>query len=305
MRFGIMAMQVDALIPLQAHDLPPEQALARLMGLDHARLVRRLAEQGFDTIELNGDLAMLLPHTFSAAALDGLAALKAELGLSYTVHLPLWSVEPSTLNLPVRHGSVQSLVDSIRRTLPLEPQVYVLHATGALAAEFYRMRIPEVARAVLMRQFQNGARESIRAILEQTSVPSRKLAIETVEFPFDLTLELAEELDLSMCFDTGHVLSGFSGAVEFFEALERCLPRLGEVHLHDSPDLVRSGRREYGLDHQPLGAGDLDVPRFLHRLSEAHFQGPLIFELGLSEALASMDVIRDNSGMRTSRAESN
>ena len=292
MRFGIMAMQVNSLIPPGAQQLPPEQVLARLMGLDHAELVHGLFEQGFDTIELNGDLEMLLPHIFSSAALGGLSALKAELDLCYTFHLPLWSVEPSTLNAPVRHGSVRSLVDSIQRTLPLEPEVYVLHATGALAAEFYRMRIPEVARAVLMRQFQNGARESIQTILHETGIPSRQLAIETIEFPFELTLELAEELDLSICFDTGHVLSGFSGPVEFFDALERCLPRLGEVHLHDSPDLVAAGRLEYGQDHQPLGAGDLDFPRTLDCLNEVDFQGPVIFELELSQALASMDVIR-------------
>ncbi len=294
MHFGIMAMQIDSLVPPEAYGMPPEQVLARLVGLDHAVLVRGLAENGFDTIELNGDLAMLLPHTFSPAALDGLAALKSELGLNYTLHLPLWSVEPSTLNGPVRHGSVQSLVDSIQSTLFLQPDVYVLHATGALAAEFYRMRLPEVARAVLLRQFQNGARESIRAILGETGIPSRKLAIETIEFPFDLTLELAEELDLSICFDTGHVLSGFSGPVEFFAAFECCLPRLGEVHLHDSPDLVRAGRLEYGQDHKALGAGELDVTRFLNRLDEVDFQGPVILELQLEQALASMDVIRDN-----------
>lgn len=305
MRFGIMAMQIDALLPPEAHALPPDQVFARLLGLDHTGLVRGLAEAGFDPIELNGDLAMLLPHTFLPVALEGLAALKTELGLGYTLHLPLWSVEPSTLNLAVRNGSVQSLVETIQHTLPLEPELYVLHATGALAAEFYRMRLPEVARAVLMRQFQNGARQSILAILQQTGIPSRKLAVETIEFPFDLTLELAEELDLSICFDTGHVLSGFSGPVAFFEALERCLPRLGEVHLHDSPDLVRLGKVEYGRDHQPLGTGDLDLTRLLERLDAAGFEGPLVFELRLAEALASVDVIREISGMRTARMEHN
>jgi sugar phosphate isomerase/epimerase len=299
MRYGIMAMQINSLIPPEAQAMPPEQVLARVMGLDHSGMVRGLAEQGFDVIELNGDLAMLLPHTFSPDALDGLAELKAELGLNYTLHLPLWSVEPSTLNAPVRYGSVRSLVDSIQTTLPLEPEVYVLHATGALAAEFYRMRLPEAARAVLLRQFQNSARESIQAIMGETGIPSRKLAIETIEFPFDLTLELAEELDLSICFDTGHVLSGFSGPVDFFEALERCLPRLGEVHLHDSPNLVSAGRIEYGLDHQPLGTGELELARFLNRLDQVDFPGPVIFELQLAEALASMEVIREYYRPRT------
>lgn len=292
MRFGIMAMQIDSLIPPEAHSLPPEQALMRVLGFDHAGLVRSLAQQGFNPIELGGDLAMLLPHTYAQSAIESLVALKAELGLSYTVHLPLWSVEPSTLLTPVRQGSVQALVDMIRLTKPLEPEVYVMHATGALAAEFYHMRLPEMARALLLRQFQNGARQSLQSILAQTGIPSRRLAIETVEFPFELTLELAEEMDLSMCFDTGHVMVGFSGPVDFFEALERCLPRLGEIHLHDGPWQGPQMNIGYGKDHQPLGKGDLDVPRLLDRLQSAGYQGPIIFELRLEEALASLQVIR-------------
>ncbi len=292
MRFGIMAMQIDYLVPAAARSLPPEQALASILGFDHAGLARSLAENGFNPIELGGDLAMLLPHTYSPQAIQRLVEVKAELGLSFTLHLPLWSIEPSTLQAPVRQGSVQALVDMIQVTQPLEPEVYVLHATGALAAEFYHMRLPEMARSILLRQFQNGARESLQSILQCTKLDSRKLAIETVEFPFDLTLELAEELDLSMCLDTGHVLVGFSGPVELFDVLERCLPRLAEIHLHDGPWQGPEMKIGYGKDHQPLGKGDLDLGRFLDRLDSAGYQGPLIFELRLDEALASMEIIR-------------
>ena len=222
MRFGIMAMQLDMLIPA---GIPAEGMLAHVAGFDHARLVRNLAGYGFNPIELGGDLVLFLPHTYSPRAIEGIRALQVERNLSFTQHLPLWSVEPSTPLAPVRKGSLSALIDSILATRSLDPQVYVLHATGALAAEFYRMRIPEVARALLLRQFQACARESIQAILAETGLPSRKLAIETVEFPFELTLELAEELDLSICLDTGHVLAGFSGPIDLFTALERCLPR--------------------------------------------------------------------------------
>ena len=292
MRFGIMAMQIDALIPPDfPPDAPTEQMLAHIAHFDHAGLVRHLVEHGFNLIELGGDLSLFLPHTFDRNAIEHLAALKAELGLSYTVHLPLWSVEPSTPLETVRHGSVQALINIIQATRILEPEVYVLHATGALAAEFYRMRLPEAARGLLLRQFQSGARASLQTLLNVTDLPGRKLAIETIEFPLDLTLELADELDLSICFDTGHILSGFSGSLEFFEALERCLPRLAEIHLHDSPSIEPNQAIVYGRDHQPLGAGDLQVDRFLGRLEAAHFDGPLIFELTVKDALASRDAI--------------
>lgn len=287
MRFGIMAMQMGMLVP---SGQPAEQILANISRFDHADLVSRLAAEGFNPIELGGDLSLFLPHTYSSAAIGKLLELKSK-GISYTVHLPLWSVEPSTPLKPVRRGSVEAVMEILRATQPIEPEVYVLHATGALAAEFYNMRISEFARTFLLRQFQSGARESLEQILMETGIPSRKIAIETVEFPFDLTLELADELDLSLCLDTGHVLAGFPGWLDFFDVLEKCLPRLAEIHLHDSR-LMPEGKRGYGEDHKPLGHGDLELGRLLDRLSTARFKGPLIFELQLEEALESLKVVK-------------
>jgi sugar phosphate isomerase/epimerase len=289
MRFGIMAMQIGALIPPGDS---PEALMARLARFDHAALARGIARPPFRAVELGGDLALFFPQAFSPGAVEQLAELKRELGLAYTLHLPLWSVEPSTPLEPVRLGSVRAAIDCVRATQALEPEVCVLHATGGLAAEFYRMRLPELARGLILRQFQSAARDSLRAILSETGLPSRRLAIETVEFPFELTLELAEELDLSVCLDTGHVLVGFSGPIGLFDALERCLPRLAEVHLHDGPWQGPERIIGYGRDHQALGKGDLDVGRLLDRLEAAGFAGPLILELRLEEALASLDVIR-------------
>ena len=286
MRFGIMAMQLEALIP---PGLSPGQIMASLTSFDHAGLAGGLAAKGFNPVELGGDLGMFLPNVYSPASVEKLAALKAG-GLSYTVHLPLWSVEPSTPLTPVRQGSVDAVVQIIQATHPIEPEVYVLHATGALAAEFYNMKISEMARRLILHQFQEGARASVKSILEQTGLPSRKLAIETIEFPLDLTLDLAEEFDLSVCLDTGHVLAGFPGWFDFFEVVEKLVPRLAEVHLHDSKKMPQ-GVRGYGEDHKPLGHGDLELGRFLDCLDAANFKGPLVFELNVNEALESLKVI--------------
>ncbi|MFN2165352.1 MAG: cobamide remodeling phosphodiesterase CbiR [Anaerolineae bacterium] len=288
MRFGIMTLQQDTLIPAGEE---MQRALARIAALDHAQIAAHLFDQGFDVLELSGDLALFVPHTFAPDAIERLNALRRARGARYTVHLPLWSVEPSTPLEPVRQGSVRAVVDMIQRTQPLDPEVYVLHATGPLAAEFDRIGFPEPAGTFLLRQFQAQARRSLEAILDETGLDSRRLAIETIEFPLDLTLELADALDLSICLDTGHVLAGFSGPVPFFDAVARCLPRLAEVHLHDAPQAA-PGERLYGQDHGPLGSGDLDTVRLLDTLQGAGFDGPIILELTAAEALASLDVIR-------------
>jgi sugar phosphate isomerase/epimerase len=290
MRFGIMAMQMESLIPSATN---AQDVMAQVMGFDHAGLIRKIRGDGFKLIELGGDMGMWFPTSYSPAAIDQLVQVKEELGLSYTVHLPLWSVEPSTPLAHVRKGSARALIDNILVTAALEPECYVLHATGALAAEFYQMRLPESGKQLILRQFQQNAMTSIQETLSATGLPSRKLAIETIEFPFELTLEMAEKLDTSICLDTGHVLVGFSGSVGVFEVLDACLPRLAEVHLHDGPWQGEEHKIGYGKDHQALGKGDLDVGKFLDRLNRARFEGPIIFELTVPEALASLETIRD------------
>ena len=289
LRFGIMALQLESLIP---PELPSGAILNHLAAFDHAALVSQLHGYGFDIIELGGDLVLFLPQIFSPGAIESVARLKEEKGINCTVHLPLWSTEPSTPLEPVRRGSVEALLEMIRAVSPLDPEVYVLHATGSLAAEFYRMRLPDAAKGLIMRQFQARALESLRILLAESGVPSRKLAIETVEWPFELTLEMAERLDLSMCYDTGHVLVGFSGPVDVFDALDQCLPRVAEIHLNDGPWQGPDRNIGYGKDHLQIGAGDLDAGRLLDTLAAADFRGPVVFELTPSESLASLEYLR-------------
>jgi sugar phosphate isomerase/epimerase len=289
-RFGIGSMQVGRLLERAGST---EGLLQNLLTFDHPAAVRDLAEHGFPLIELAGDVELFLPSAYNAEAVDGLKALKAELGLSYTVHLPLWSVEPATPQQEVRQGSVAAVVRAIETTAPLEPEAYVLHATNALAAEMSRWRLPAVTKNVVLGILIENAGKSLEEIVTATGVERRKLAIETVEFPFEQTLALAEELDLGMCVDVGHVLAGFSGPIDVFEALEQARPRLTEIHLHDSRRMGPDGAMRYDEDHRPLGAGDLDVPRLLAWLEQIEFTGPIVFELPLAQAQASLEYIRE------------
>jgi len=283
MRFGIQMLQPSLMLEMAMPALargesgPPPSA-------DAAVLVERLADLGFSLIELNTDLNVFFPDSFGVPAIQRLEALREARGLSYTVHLPLWSVEPSTPVEWVRAGSVEALVDAVLRLSPLEPETYVLHATGALAAEFYAAEvIPDEARPLVMGIFQRHAAHSIGELLRRTGLPSRAIAVETIQFPFDLTLALAEELDLSLCFDTGHVLARYPGHISFEDALQRTLPRLAEVHLHDGYYRPRPDGTFHRADHLPLGEGDLPLDFLLDTLEEAGFEGPVIFELTISQ----------------------
>lgn len=300
MRFGIEQMQVGLLIQ-HARTLLPASGQVDVATLragfprlevDVAAQVSHLADLGFALIELNPELSIFFPNCYGLATIDRLRQLKEERELNYTVHLPLWSLEPSTPVRAVRQGSVDTLVDAILRLAPLEPEVYVLHATGALAAEFSRMKAVEAMRPLVLQLFMAQAQRSIAELLERTGLPPRLVAVETVEFPFDLTWELAETFDLSMCLDVGHVVAGYTTGVSLFEALERTLPRLAEVHLHDAYRRQLPDGTVIVADHMRLGSGDVPVGDLLDRLVTAEFSGPVIFELTIEEANASMQVIR-------------
>nr|MBC7244949.1 sugar phosphate isomerase/epimerase [Chloroflexota bacterium] len=300
MRFGIEQMQASLLIQhartlMAAAKQPVAEALQAMsvrLDVDVAAQVAQLADMGFQLIELNPDLTIFFPQCYNLMAIERLRQLKEKRRLSYTVHLPLWSLEPSTPMQMVREGSVDTLVDAVLRLAPLEPEVYILHATGALAAEFSRMKALEMMRPLVMSLFAAQARRSIEQLLERTGLPPRLLAVETVEFPFDLTLGLAESFDLSICLDTGHVLAGYTTGVSLFDALEQSLPRLAEVHLHDGYHRESLDGVIHIADHLPLGAGDLPLGDFLDRLAGSGFSGPVIFELTIEEAKASLERIR-------------
>jgi len=300
MRFGIEQLQVGLLIQHARTLLPSSgqvdvralRAALPHLDVDVAAQVNVLADLGFTLVELNPELNLFFPTCYNLAAIDRLGRLKQERHLSYTVHLPLWSLEPSTPVPAVRQGSVDTLVDAVLRLASLEPEVYVLHAFGALASEFSRMKPLQTMRSLVLQLFVAQAQRSVEELLRRTGVPPRRIAVETIEFPFDLTLELAQTFDLSMCLDVGHVVAGYTTGVTLFEALEGMLSRLAEVHLHDAyrrelPDGVVQVN-----DHLPLGAGEVPVGEVLDRLAGAGFSGPIIFELTIEEAQASLEVIR-------------
>ncbi|WP_376791778.1 cobamide remodeling phosphodiesterase CbiR [Thermoflexus sp.] len=291
-RFGIQLLQAPLLLELSLPWLAQGRGEIRV---DAAQVAERIAERGFRLVELNTDLQVFFPESFSLSDLQRLQELRRTQGLTYTVHLPLWSLDPSSPVEGIRRASVDRLVDAVLRLAPLEPEVYVLHVAGPLAAEFLTSpAIPEAARGALMRRFQQQAARSIEELLRRTGLPSRALAVETIQFPLELTLELAEALDLSLCFDTGHVISRQPGPFAFQEVLERCLPRLAEVHLHDGYYRQRPDGSIAWADHLPLGRGEVPARELLQTLEAHGFTGPIVLELMLTEAEESLAFLGGN-----------
>ncbi len=254
--------------------------------LNYVQIVEKNIDSGFKHIEITGDLIYVLPGILSPETISRLIELKQEKNISYSVHLPLWGIEPAAFSPHIRKASVDSFVDVIEITKALEPLCWVLHPTGALTVEFMNMGLPEFAKGIMMHQFTSYAANTIKETLERTNIPSRKLAVENIEYPFELMYPIIQQMDLSICFDTGHLLAGFSGQISVMEFIDKYYDRIIELHLHDG--------KFPRIDHKPLGEYDLPVRELLLKLLEKNFAGPLVYELNLQEAIQSMDYIKNN-----------
>jgi len=261
----------------------------RTVFFDYIGLVEKIVENGFKHVELTADLYHVLPESFSKDNIERLDSMRCD-GVSFSVHLPLLSVELESPIEEVRAASVNAVVKPVEALEDLKPTAYVLHAAGPLSAELNKMSIDQEYKELFFEILANNSSKSVEQIVSRLSdmgVASRRIALESIEFPFYKTLEIAEEHEASVCVDTGHILAGYSGEVGIEEALRKSSSRLGEIHLHDA---YRRGEGDSLIvkDHLPLGTGDLNVQSFLETLEQVGFKGPIVFELGLKDAKASL-----------------
>lgn len=286
LRFGITALEFSPL----AQDLI-QGGLANLTNFDTIKHIKRMLEiEHISVLELSFDVIHIIPGAFSEKVIDRLIKMKEELGISYTVHLPLWSIELTTFNEPVRRGGVESTVNAIKVAEPLEPESYVLHATGSLAAEFSKLTFPPNIVEMICTLMSSFSAKSVEEILAQSEMDPRRLAIENLEFPFDITRSVVDEYDTGICFDTGHLMAQMCGTESVIEFYEKHKDRIVELHLHDGSPKRTSVGSGY-IDHRPLGTQELPVREFLLRLLEDKFKYPIIFELTSEEARQSLKYI--------------
>jgi len=255
-----------------------------LSNLNYIDVMMNSVNAGFKHIEITGDLPYVLPGILTPEEIDKLVELKKKEGITFSVHLPLWGQEPAAFSEHIRDGSVRTFVDCIELTKPLNPICWVLHPTGALTVEFLNMNLPDFAKGLITNQFCSYAEDSIRKLIEYANIPPDKIAVENIEFPFESMEPIIDELGLSVCFDTGHLLAGFSGEISVMDFVGKYFDQIAELHLHDGA--------KPRIDHKPLGNHDLPVKELLLELHKRKFKGPLVYELTLQGAKDSMEFIK-------------
>jgi sugar phosphate isomerase/epimerase len=289
LRFGLTALEFMDVAQQVIIDGIPD-----FSQLDVVELIRNVITEDYSVIELSMDVKHIISNSLTSDSISRLVDLKEELGHTYTIHLPFWSIELSTFNEHVRTGGVDSTIEAIELAKPLEPEAYVLHVTGDLAASFSGMNFGDDLVHLISTFLAGYAAASVDDIINRTEINPRELAIENVQFPFDITRNLIDDLDTSICFDTAHLLSRMSGNESVIDFYRAHRDRITEVHLQDATYKEYEGAvaRE---DHVALGhgiMGDAVLREFLTELVKDKFDGPIIFELTKDEARQSLDLIR-------------
>jgi len=257
----------------------------------YPQVIREAVTAGFKHIELTLDATHALPGSLSPERIKEISELKHDLAFTLSAHLPLWAVEPACFNERIREASVLTCADAIAQTEELRPLYYVFHSSGALAAEFSRLPFPDY-NPMINAAMASFALKSIRELLEKTKIESKRIGLESVEFPLELTATMAEETGCSLVLDTGHVLAGYSGRIPLLDAVKVFAPRLIGIHLHDGSRRIGSDGSPIVKDHIALGKGDMNIRDLLEELHQVGFKGPAVFELSRKDALASLEVIR-------------
>lgn len=220
--------------------------------------VRRLASRvdDFEILFFDMSEAAGLPDT---GELQAMAALKAEHGLTYSLHTPL-DASLASVDAQRREAGVAAVLKSMELSRPLDPEHFILHVyRGDREGE----PIPGSAEA-----WRGRARQSLERILN-SGVPAARVCVEWLDYDLSLLAPVLDDLGLSVALDVGHL---FRDGIQIEPVLERWLPRTRIIHWH--------GTTEGGRDHRSLeDFPEAEGRRLLQRLEETGWEGVLTLEV--------------------------
>jgi sugar phosphate isomerase/epimerase len=130
----------------------------------------------------------------SRSVITELGRLAAEFDLSYNIHLPT-DISISDRDPARQRHAVETMVWVIERVHPLCPSALTLHIPYAEGSfEEYDVK-----------KWQDRVYHNLDKILSAT-LQKDIIAIENLNYPFELVEEIIIDLDLSICLDLGHLM---------------------------------------------------------------------------------------------------
>lgn len=225
--------------------------------IPYAILVERLAEvlEAGLCPEVYFDAGSL--STLDAEILTGMGKAFNDSGLSVTIHGPYMDMSPGGADEGVRRLTEEQFSRLISATIPLKPEVIVLHAG-------YDERYFDGDTSLWLAQSVKTWTPLVKEAEEAGTV----LALENIfEARPDTLKELMEATgspNLRVCIDSGHL--NLYSAVAMEEWFSTLGPYIAELHIHDNHGVRDS--------HLPVGDGTVDFELFF-RLAGEYASGPV------------------------------
>ena len=150
--------------------------------------------------------------------MQNLEKLGMKHSMSYNIHLPL-DVSVSATDSTSRHKAVDEIQKVFTLTSNLHPSTYTLHLPCSHEL---------LSTSQDIKDWQLGAAKGLELLLA-SGIDSRKISIETLEYPFEWAAPLIRDFDLSACIDFGHlIVNGYN--VE--KIIHEFAHRTTIIHLH-------------------------------------------------------------------------
>lgn len=249
-----------------------------------SKQIRRIAQAGFNHVELSANFFSFNPQIYSPEGVDELERLQDELGLTYSMHMHNgYGVDLDSFEERTRAAAVATSLALMEAVGPLRIRHFVVHPVWGYvaAAQIAKSTLPENGKVRALSKLADQSAKSIREITNH--VDSRDICLENLFLDFRWVEPLVEQLNTSICFDGGHWQLMGGDAPEF---VKRYGSRIQIVHCHD----VRNGK-----DHQPLRMPlAISWGAAMEELRKLDFQGPVVLEFpenSVENAISSMTVL--------------
>ena len=167
----------------------------------------------------------------SGQEITALSQLSQELDLTYNIHLPT-DISIGDPDPVKQQQAVDSLIGVIERVAPLRPTTYTLHVP-------YDDNLGDKDK---IKRWQEVVHRNLLKILE-TGV-GNLIAIETLDYPFEIIETIITDLNLSVCMDLGHLIVH---GEDLKRVSDKYLDKTSIIHLHG----VENKRDHLALDRLP------------------------------------------------------
>ncbi len=149
--------------------------------------------------------------------ITALSRLAKDFDLTYNVHLPT-DISISDPDPKCQNHAVETMIRVIDLVHPLNPSALTLHLP--YGEGFFNE--PTV------KSWQDRVHDSLVKILS-AGVPKDKIAIETLDYPFELVDDIIIDLDLQICMDLGHLMVHGD---DIWKVFNKYALRTPIIHLH-------------------------------------------------------------------------